>query len=334
MSDNSYNSMLYGNGLTLAILDQITNKFTFPIFDRFLDFNTFFSEFIHAEEHKRIVRDFHNYFAIDKNTSKTHSKSREFLIHHEDEFLKLGFERWASKYLFDEKGTVSKEITFYVHTLYNYWYHVINQNILLNPQIDGFLNSLSEIIKEKVISFDKIFTLNFDTLLDRFLMPRHLHGEFVIPLYKMKNIILHFLNDEFEYKFLFGSNGIEKLSRIDKIKHIRPTTFNFDFFYDSKLCFDHLLIYGIGFNNTEFMSSEFLEKYPENMDKYYAKTVDGHILSKLNQMYESKRIHRITLSYYSQDDLNNFRNLISLTEFYPIVEFEDCQNIFCFSTVR
>ena len=65
----------------------------------------------------------------------------------------------------------------------------------------------------------KIYTTNFDTLLDRFLKPKHIHGIFALPLREMQDVILELdrTKDEFEYIYLFGTNGVEKLHRLNLI---------------------------------------------------------------------------------------------------------------------
>lgn len=331
---DKYNSFLYGNGLTVAILGQIKKHFSFTPIDRYLDFNTFFNDFIQAENHKRILRDFYKYFEIDEDSLKTHTNTRSFLRQRKDEILKMGFEKWVSKYLFDKESKITKEVSFYVYILYNYWYHLIYQNILTKPVVIKLLHKSVELIKQKIILNNNIYTLNFDTILDEYLNPRHLHGVFALPLFDIKELILHFFSeDEFEYIYLFGSNGIEKLARLDKIRKLKQKRYDLELFYNSEVNLEHLLIYGISFSNTEFMTPTFLEQHPKHENEYYVRSVDGHILLKLNQLYKSQRVEKITISYYSQNDLANYKNILGFTDFNPIVEYQQSSEVFDFDNI-
>ena len=133
---------------------------------------------------------------------------------------------------------------------------------------------------------------------------------------------------------MFGSNGLEKLSRLDKIRNHEQNKYNLEFFYDRELYLGHLLIYGISFGKTEFINNEFLKTYPEHEKLYYIRSLDGHILLKLNQLYNAKKIEKITLAYYSQDDLMHYRNIIGFTDFEPIVECKQCDEIFNFNKIN
>jgi len=327
MLAEKYNSFLYGNGLTKAILGLIKKHLSFPPIDSYLDFNIFFNEFIQAENHKRILRDFYNYFKIDSNSLKTHNNNRCYLIQRKDEFLKLGFESWASKYLSKKENKIPEEVIYYVYILYNYWYHIIYQNILSKPTVIKFLEKIAKLIKKKIILNKKIYTLNFDTILDEHLNPHHIHGVFALPL----------CEDKFEYIYLFGTNGLEKLSRLDKIRQLEKEKhqekYDLDFLYNSDLDLEHLLIYGVSFGDTKFISEAFLEKYPKHENNYFIRSLDGHILLKLNILYKSQRVKKITISYHSQKDLENFKYIFSFTDFSSIVEYKHSSEIFDFENI-
>lgn len=335
MNSKLYNSFLYGYGLTLAVLNHVSKSINIPSIDKYIDFNIFFYDFIQAEEHKRILRDFNKYFKLNSDTIKTHLNTRKYLCHKVDEISKLGFERWVSKNLFKKDNKVSKDVQFYVYVLYNYWYHFINEKILSNSKVVNLLEKISDLIKQKITMNSKIYTLNFDTILDKYLNPKHLHGVFTLPLTNIKDLILSFSNEkEFEYVYLFGSNGIEKLSRLDKIRNSKQNKYDLEFFYDRELYLSHLLIYGISLGNTEFINNEFLKTYPEHEKVYYIRSVDGHILLKLNQLYNADKIEKITLAYYSQDDLIHYKNIIGFTDFKSIVEYKQCNEIFNFNKLN
>ncbi|UCH72126.1 MAG: hypothetical protein JSW62_00840 [Thermoplasmatales archaeon] len=334
MGIEKYNSFLYGNGLTLAVLNQIKKIFTSPPIDRYLDFNIFFNEFIRAEDHKRILRDFNKYFELNKDTIKTHLEIRNFICQRSDEIQKIGFERWVGKYLF-VKDQVPKNVIIYLYVLYNYWYHLIHQNILTKFEVVELLQKIGDLIKQKIEINKNIYTLNFDTILDEYLNPQHLHGVFALPLKDIKELFLNFYDEnEVEYIYLFGSNGEEKRSRLDKIRSFKQNRYDLDRLYGKDINLGHLLIYGISFGNTEFITPAFLEKYPNHVNEYYFRSVDGHILLRLNQLYGDAKIEKITISYYSQDDLVNYKNIIRFTDFEPIVKYKQCDEIFNFNKLN
>jgi hypothetical protein len=323
-----YDSFLYGNGLTIGVLSKLKEKSDSKL-KRYLDCNNFILDFINAEPHKRILRNFLKYFQIDNETEKNHIEAREYLKANYSEISELGFERWFSKHIFDKNG--NKDIKFYGYILYNYWYHIINEEILQNAKINELKNKIGAYILQYTNDKNAIFTTNFDNILDDSLVPQHLHGSFRLPLDKMENVILeHYNEKESEYRYLFGSNGLEKLSRINKIRQLNQCIFDLDFFYDDSINLGSLLIYGLAFGRSEIMSEAFLEQYPEYRDNklQLVKTVDGHILLKLQVKYQKKKLDRITIAYYSESDRTNYIDLFENTDLQEIIEYKKCDDIF------
>ncbi len=272
------------------------------------------------------------YFHIDKETEKSHDEAMEYLKVNYNEISQLGFERWVSKHLFDKN--CNNDIKFYIYILYNYWYHVINEDILLKSKIKELRNKIGSYILESIKDKKLIFTTNFDTILDTSLNPIHLHGCFRLPLDEIKNVILeHYNGNEFEYRYLFGTNGLEKLYRIDKINKFNQSVYNIDFFYDGSINLGDLLIYGIAFGSSKFMSEEFLNKYPAHRDNKLVKTVDGHILYKLLIKYQNKKLNRIIISYYSKNDKLHYMDLFGNTEINNIIEYKKCEEVFNWDNV-
>jgi hypothetical protein len=58
-----YDAVLYGNGLTLSLLQEI-EKITTNSIKKYLNCNLFISDLLYADSHKRISREFNKYFTI------------------------------------------------------------------------------------------------------------------------------------------------------------------------------------------------------------------------------------------------------------------------------
>ena len=128
--------------------------------------------------------------------------------------------------------------------------------------------------------------------------------------------------------YLYGTNLLEKLNRIDRIaKKEIPSQYNFSFLKDKQLNLGHLLIYGISFAEIGFKD----EIRPEILNTApLIKTIDEHILLRLECMFEQERIEKITLAYYSNADLQNYRKNIYDKKFKDIVEYKQCKEVFDF----
>jgi len=326
-----YDTFLYGYGLTLAVSSQLLNSVKLTSRQRqYLFFSSFFREFVTSDEHRKVYRDFLKYFKINPETAYQHTKTKKDLLSKLEAIEKYGFERWVSKNLFENVDSVDSKKKAYLYMLYNYWGHLWHTNIL---QVSEVQNQLCEISKEilRVIRFKKqIYTTNFDNVLDEYLKPQHLHGIFSLPLNNMEDIIHVPYPDgkSFEYSFLFGTNGFEKLSRLNTIHTLKQRKYELDFFFNLDMDLGHLLIYGLSFGLSEFYTDEFFNKYPEHENEYFLRSVDGHILLKLNERFQKNKLSRITVTYYTDDDLEHLKYLFSMTEFYLIVNFKPSSEIF------
>jgi hypothetical protein len=322
-----YDSFLYGNGLTLGVL-SIIREYSDNKLWNYLNCENFICDFVKAESHKRIIREYLKYFQITQTTKANHDKARSFLYEKYDEISYLGFERWVSKHLFDNNDEY-KNIKVYAYILYNYWYHVITKGILKRTNIKSLRDEMGKHILDFINNKNNIFTTNFDNILDDSLNPNHLHGRFHLPLDRIENVILHHFNEnDFEYKYLFGTNGLEKLSRIHKLNNISQTIYDLDFFYDDSLNLGSLLIYGIAFGRTEFISDDFLRQYPKHKENKLVRTVDGHILLKLILRRRKKQLNKITIAFYSKTDERNYKELFKETELEQIIEYKQCDEVF------
>jgi len=212
--------------------------------------------------------------------------------------------------------------------LYNYWYDVISREIISSKAALNIISSYCASINDLIKNNGLVFTTNFDTLLDNNLRVQHLHGRFVTPLTNMNDIIIHTYKDGTqEYKYLFGTNGLEKLARVRKISDISKHDYDLNFFYNSSLNLGSLLIYGLSFGKTEFMSDEFLDSNPDHKQLKLIMSVDGHIIEKLSIKHQAGQLTKITISYYSDADLANYNNIFQDTAIEHIIEYKHCDEI-------
>ena len=324
-----FDSLLYGNGLTIAIL-SILKEHSKSNFRDYLDCDTFIGDFITAKSHRRILREYLKYFNITDVTKANHDKARSILRENFDDISNLGFERWVSKNLFSDNRDFQR-LKWYAYLLYNYWYHIIDKEILNDIKIKKLRNDIGRYVLDSLQNTNNIFTTNFDNILDDSLNPKHIHGRFRLPLDKIANIILQHYNDKnFKYKYLFGTNGLEKLTRLNNINKITQNIYDLDFLYDDSLELGSLLIFGIAFGRAEFISDTFLEEYPEDRKNKLLMTVDGHILLKLALRHQKKQLTKITIAYHTDADRINYKLLFEESELERIIEFKHCDELFNF----
>ena len=286
-----YDLFLFGYGLTLAINQKLSSlSFITPQQKQILNLDSFFRTFITSGKRERLYRKFIALFRVDTGTTEFHEKMRIKLDTRMDEILENGFERWVGKYLFDPNNQVDSEEKLYLYILHSYWTHLVSEEILHLPKTKKVLAAIADKIFEVICPTGNIFTTNFDTVLDGYLKPQHLHGTTPIPLVSVGEIILEIFPNgkNFEYSYMFGTSGFEKLARLENIRKLSQNKYHLDFFYNPDLALGNLLIYGLSFGKAEAVSDEFLEKYPGHTNFYFVRSIDGHILLKVKRKISEK----------------------------------------------
>jgi len=325
-----YDSVLYGYGTTIATFRRLSSEAELSERQlKFLFFESFFDKFIHSDDHKKVYKDFLKCFNLTWEVEKNLTAVKKALSERSEEILSYGFERWVSKHLFDKENKVNPNEQFFIYMLYNYWAHILEREIFSKRNVKPVIEDIACNIRDNITNTQNIFTTNFDTFFDDILKPDHLHGSFSIPLTKEKQIrLFHYNNGEnFEYGYLFGTNGIEKLTRLDRIRRWEQDSYQLRFLYDGNVDLSHLLIFGMSFGKAEFMSEEFLNEYPEHEQTYVPRCVDGHILLKLNQKMKDNKLQKITASFYTDDDLEHLEYMFSLAGLESISEFKHSDDI-------
>jgi hypothetical protein len=173
-----------------------------------------------------------------------------------------------------------------------------------------------------------IFTTNYSTYECGVLKPQHLHGRFALPLHDLGSIVaFDYGYGQFEYRYLFGGNGFEKLSRLNRIRQHGCSAYDLGFFYDVGLNLGHLLIYGLSFGTSGVLSDEFLRAYPQHVNCYLIMSVDGHILLRLGALKTQGKLASITASYYSEKDQRHIMEMLKMAGLADISTLVDAREL-------
>lgn len=317
-----YNSLLYGYGLSLSLFDSISQKQ--PI----SDINKFLNDF--TKSNSPLYIQFKKIFCLENIDQHVFNRCLNKLRKNLKEIKFKGFEIWVSKNLFNGKN--DSEFNLFVYLIYNFWYEYLCEIFENSDFIKNILMRYSSIISNTITNHELIYTTNYERYFDNLLKINHLHGRFINNLENPENIVLYVDGKNVEYKYLFGCNGYEKLMRLAKINKISNDDYDLDFFSNQNIDLGNLLIFGMSFGQSQIMSKEFLKKHKEHNNFYIVKSVDGHILNRLNQKYEMGKLTSVTISYYSLSKLNYLKKLFLSTEFNNIVKFKHSNNVMNFAT--
>lgn len=330
-SMNKYDGLIYGNGLTSLLLNQLQivaepkYKYEFSISDFMKAFSC---DMISFREKKELQILFHNLFdsELATNTYEIYRWYIARLIEKEG----LDFEQILGKTLIaseEEKETYNSICNSIFPVLYNYWGNNLKGLIAAIFKND-YLHSFALSIREILIETAHIFTTNFDAFTDD-LYPKHLHGRFANPLKNENDLIYKFYgtNGDYFYKFLWGHNGEGKRQFIYYMhNHFDDVDcyYDLDFFFNNEMSIDNLLIFGMGFKNSAYSSS--ISPYEEGVI-HKGFVIDDHILLRLSELQRKKQLNNVTFAYYSEKDKARYSELISLyelerTTLVPSYEFD------------
>ena len=167
--------------------------------------------------------------------------------------------------------------------------------------------------------------MNFDKLLDNFINVKHIHGSFANKLEKYQDLVSCMTSStSFLYKFVFGTSGVEKLSSMNQLYNNNVSGFDYDFLYGDK-DFGHLLVYGVSFGLSNIVPQELKGRYK---DFYLSNCVEGHILVRLDALYQTKKVKTITIAYYSEEDRSNYQELFKFCDCKKIISYVKYSDLF------
>ena len=323
-----FDNLLLGNGISIKIY-KLLEKQGLSI----INFFDYLECFCGLEEHKRERRDFFKIYrplVYDDEIPPMLNFVKETF----EEAKSIGFERMISSKLFknpeelkminmtlDQYDRLVKNVASFYFLIFNYWYIKKVHNII--DYNDEAIKSLSDDIKTLVDG--EVYSLNFDKLLDNFINVKHIHGSFADKLEKYQDLVSCMTSStSFLYKFVFGTSGVEKLSSMNQLYNNNVSGFDYDFLYGDK-DFGHLLVYGVSFGLSNIVPQELKGRYK---DFYLSNCVEGHILVRLDALYQAKKVKTITIAYYSEEDRSNYQELFKFCDCKEIISYVKCSDLF------
>ena len=302
-----YNSLLFGNGLTLNLLHQLQpyipeNKCYLLSIDSFL--KEWIKGGISQREENKL------YTAM---YGKDKYKQQKFEMIKDD--LNVYFQTYSSDLeyflgatLFDKKDDLLKRVKTVFPLFYNAWWIILSEYLEyqdLNNRINSFYQQVAGIVTEP----GYIYTTNFDLFADS-LHPEHLHGRFLPHIKDYNDIVFHSYNDDRNhyYKYIWGCNGIGKFNLIQQLRAYYDCSsyFDFNFFFNSELNMNNMLIYGMGFKNSGYIS-QLQEKYPRYQKAAFGGIIDEHILVRICGLQESGKLNQVDVTYYDEGEREHLR---------------------------
>lgn len=340
-----YDTILYGNGLTSALINKInglpgmtaTDRAVSKINDRIC---SMISIPVDSPNYKKILKLFglcSREQSDFESSLNNHRESKKFLNGYLPEIRRSGLEVFAGNHFGEQEVRSHIE---YLYALYNCWYKDIETTLFAKPVVIDYLEKVVDAVGSQ---FHNILTLNFDQFLDnaylnRKLPVQHLHGRFVeqIGNYGDVQFFTYEGGTQFEYSYLFGANAFEKSNRLHRI-HTHETqghpNYDLDFFFGSDTSYGNLLLYGISFTSSGIFSEDFLEAFPEHrgipgtLDYYLVNSLDGHVLYKIQEKLDQRRIDHVTIAYYSEKDREHLETLLASTPIWDNLTLCQCREV-------
>lgn len=326
-----YNSLLFGNGLTLNLLYQLQpyipeNKCYLLSIDSFL--KEWIKGGISQREENKL------YTAM---YGKDKYKHQKFEMIKDD--LNIYFQTYSSDLenflgatLFDKKNDLLNRVKTVFPLFYNAWWIILAEYLEyqnLNNRINNFYQQVAGIVTEP----GYIYTTNFD-LFGESIHPEHLHGRFVQPLNRYEDVIFHTFKFNFEekeeknfrFKYIWGHNGIGKRNLINKLHSYSASSkfFDFGFFFNDDIKISNMLIYGMGFKNSGYIS-QLQEKYPRYQKAAFGGIIDEHILVRICGLQESGKLNQVDVTYYDECEREHLHEVLEAC-MVPNYRLINCQD--------
>lgn len=306
-----YDAILFGNGMSLNLISQLK-----PLIPRDKHYLTNIDDFLRCFLANQLTPRENNivYSSLYKKCTPDNTKYFEKLKIKLQEYYDLydsNIEHYLGLHLFssDSCGYDYPLIKSLFPMLYNTWHQVLIgyiSHLNLCSSIDNFSKSVGSHLTDNA----GIFTTNFDCLLSS-LSPQHIHGRFVTDSNAIGKLVYKQLDDnEFYYKCVWGWNGIGKLNLITALSQYtdHKNYFDFDFFFDDSLNFDHILLFGLSFQTSGYIVP-MAKHIPKYNDPHIGGILDEHILMRLHALQSSDKLGSITFSYFSDRSLTHYQKI-------------------------
>lgn len=317
---NKFDGLIFGNGMTINLINQLKEKvdrkylYLFNI-DEFL--MKLISNSLDYNIEKRVFKIFYDKETVEnrKYFNKLKKELEKYYLNNNSNIEKI-----LGRDMFTETDYDLGGIKSIFPALYNAWFNIL-MDYCKNNSLDEYINSFYYDVKEILDSNCKVYTTNFDYLADNILVPEHIHGRFISNLNKYNGICLCKRNDkEFYFKYIWGWNGIGKLGMINELTSVASSKYFFDFdFFFKDIEIKYLLIYGLGFQRSGYITEEFLLKYPKyKQEGLECSVIDEHILMRIKWMQNKDLLNSVTISYFLEEEKEYFKQLL---DYYKITNY-------------
>lgn len=308
----SFDGVLFGNGMTCNLLNQLRN-----IIKQEYHYMMNIDDFIVAWINEKLSKDEDNFimniFYDSKNsdTVKYYNKMKSaialyYKTHDRNIEYHLGADLFRKEREYDY-NLIKSIFPF----LYNAWHECLMNFLISNNLTDKIENFYTSVLCETGKPKYK-FTTNFDLLAES-IKPNHLHGSFVRPFRSRYDLVLQFINEnQFDFKCIWGWNGIGKRDSILRFSENKSSKdyFDFGFFFDDFIKMNYLLVYGLGFKNSGYMEDlqkAFPLKYNHSS---YGGIIDEHILIRIKEMQKQKLLKTPVFTYYTKEEKEHFEDVL------------------------
>lgn len=304
-----YNGVLFGNGMTLNVLSQI--KDDIPKDKRYLlNIDDFLKGWIENKITEHEVRVLYSalygndkskwsFFDILKEETKSYYKK-----------YNADIEYVMGKLLFQESEY--KDVITFFPIMYNVWYIILSDYLYylnLWSKVDCFY----EDVVKKTGHPLYLWTTNFDLFAEK-VNPMHIHGKFLQKIKNYNDIVFKMFNENknYYYKYIWGHNGMGKLGIIREIMkyHDYKKYFDFDFFFNNNIRMKKLLIYGMGFRKSGYVS-ELKKKFHRYEQPAFGAIIDEHILDRIRVMLEAGMIEEIYITYFGEKEKSHLQAVMN-----------------------
>lgn len=300
MSSVNYDGVVFGNGMTLCLLQQL--KGLVPKDKQYLlDINEFLKCWIKGKISQREEKIFYtSLYGNKKDRWKFFGLLRDKMALYYETY-DADIEYTLGELLFKESEY--KEIILFFPAIYNIWY------IILSDYLE-YLNLKSKITKfyESVIWVTGnpryIWTTNFD-LFGESIAPEHIHGRFLPKMKAYEDVVYRMINNgsAYYFKYIWGHNGIGKLNNIQQLMKFDDYTnfFDFNFFFDNNISVDRMLIYGMGFKKSGF-TEDLRTAYPKYNKAAFGAIIDEHVLMRIKGMQDLGILKQVDITYFNDEE--------------------------------
>ena len=306
-----YDALLFGNGLTLNLLGQIkrkipSDKHYLLSFDMFM--HAFLSDTLPKAEERSI---FFKFYKIRSNQNlrmfeKIKDILRQYYLLCDGNIEKhFGLAELQTPTNYDYPSIKSL-----MPALYNIWFSFLN-DLLVKTRQQKHLDKFYESVRSVLTDDAKYFTTNFDLFADKILNPDHLHGSFVEDFRHFYDCKWIDEGSEYMMRYLWGWNGIGKWKCIYDYATVQGVEDVYDWaFFTIPQTFTNVLIYGMSFQCAGWVTEDFKSAMPKYEKPKLGAIIDEHILLRLDILQNQNRELSITFAYYSDQELEYYRDLV------------------------